>query len=99
MRETTVAQKLGAEFLGTFVLVFGGAGSAVFAATFMAPNIVAGQSVHLGPRERDRSGMVDDDRGVDEGHGVEVVGGQQRIGDGPDRTVGIVEGDHQWTLG
>lgn len=48
MREPTLSQKLGAEFLGTFVLVFGGAGSAVFAATFMAGNLVAGQSVHLG---------------------------------------------------
>ena len=48
MRETTLAQKLGAEFLGTFWLVFGGCGSAVFAATFVVPNVVAGQSLHLG---------------------------------------------------
>lgn len=48
MRQTTLAQKLGAEFLGTFWLVFGGCGSAVFAATFVAPNVVAGQSLHLG---------------------------------------------------
>jgi aquaporin Z len=41
-------QRLGAEFLGTFLLVFGGCGSAIFAAAFMAPNVVAGQSVHLG---------------------------------------------------
>lgn len=43
-----MAQRLAAEFLGTFVLVFGGCGSAIFAAGFMAPNLVAGQSVHLG---------------------------------------------------
>ena len=48
MRNPSIAQRLGAEFLGTFWLVFGGCGSAIFAATFMAPNIVAGQSVHLG---------------------------------------------------
>ena len=48
MRETTLAQKLGAEFLGTFWLVYGGCGSAVFAATFVVPNVVAGQSLHLG---------------------------------------------------
>ena len=48
MRETTLSQKLGAEFLGTFWLVFAGAGTAVFAATFVAGNVVAGQSLHLG---------------------------------------------------
>jgi aquaporin Z len=34
MPEPTLGAKLGAEFLGTFWLVFGGCGSAVFAATF-----------------------------------------------------------------
>ena len=41
MRETTLGQKLGAEFLGTFWLVFGGCGTAVFAASFVAGNVVA----------------------------------------------------------
>ena len=35
MREPTLAAKLGAEFLGTFWLVFGGCGSAILAATFL----------------------------------------------------------------
>lgn len=43
-----MTQRLGAEALGTFWLVFGGCGSAIFAATFVAPNIVAGQSMLLG---------------------------------------------------
>ena len=34
MREPTLGAKLGAEFLGTFWLVFGGCGSAILAATF-----------------------------------------------------------------
>ena len=41
-------QRLGAEFLGTFWLVFGGCGAAIYTATFLAPNVVAGQSVQLG---------------------------------------------------
>ena len=48
MTTPTMVQRLGAELLGTFWLVFGGCGSAVFAATYLAPNVVAGQSVQLG---------------------------------------------------
>ena len=48
MRETSLPQKLGAEFLGTFWLVFAGAGTAVFAASFVAGNVVAGQCLLLG---------------------------------------------------
>ena len=48
MTTPTMAQRLGAELLGTFWLVFGGCGSAVFAAVFLAPNVVAGQSIQLG---------------------------------------------------
>ncbi|MGL4745307.1 MAG: aquaporin Z [Dermatophilaceae bacterium] len=48
MTTPTMAQRLGAEFLGTFWLVFGGCGSAVYAAAFVAPNVVAGQSIHVG---------------------------------------------------
>ncbi|KRE57041.1 aquaporin Z [Phycicoccus sp. Soil748] len=48
MRTPPLSSRLGAEALGTFWLVFGGCGSAVFAAKFLAPNVVAGQSVQLG---------------------------------------------------
>ncbi|MGL4177370.1 MAG: aquaporin Z [Dermatophilaceae bacterium] len=48
MTTPTMTQRLGAEFLGTFWLVFGGCGSAVYAAGFVAPNVVAGQSIHVG---------------------------------------------------
>jgi aquaporin Z len=48
MTTPTMVQRLAAEFLGTFWLVFGGAGTAVFTATFLQPNVVAGQSVQLG---------------------------------------------------
>jgi aquaporin Z len=44
----SLTQRLGAEFLGTFWLVFGGCGSAIFAAAFLAPNVTSGQSIHLG---------------------------------------------------
>ncbi len=37
MQEPPLAAKLGAEFLGTFWLVFGGCGSAVLAAEFLSP--------------------------------------------------------------
>ena len=43
-----MSSRLGAEALGTFWLVFGGCGSAIFASKFLAPNVVAGQSVQLG---------------------------------------------------
>lgn len=48
MRTPTMLQRLGAELLGTFWLVFAGCGSAVFAGTFLAPNVVAGQSFQVG---------------------------------------------------
>ena len=48
MNEPKMAQRLAAEFLGTFWLVFGGAGSAVFAAVYLTPNNTAGQSFQLG---------------------------------------------------
>lgn len=43
--EPTTAQRLGAEFLGTFVLVLGGCGSAVLAATFLTAD---GTSLGIG---------------------------------------------------
>ena len=48
MRTPAMSSRLGAEALGTFWLVFGGCGSAIFAAKFLEPNVVAGQSVQLG---------------------------------------------------
>ncbi len=48
MRTPALSSRLGAEALGTFWLVFGGCGSAIFAAKYLAPNVVAGQSVQLG---------------------------------------------------
>ena len=48
MRTPAMSSRLGAEALGTFWLVFGGCGSAIFAAKYLAPNVVAGQSIQLG---------------------------------------------------
>lgn len=48
MRIPALRSRLAAEALGTFWLVFGGCGSAVFAAKYLAPNVVAGQSIQLG---------------------------------------------------
>jgi aquaporin Z len=48
MRTPAFSSRLAAEALGTFWLVFGGCGTAIFAAKFLAPNVVAGQSVQLG---------------------------------------------------
>jgi aquaporin Z len=49
MTSPTMVQRLGAEFLGTFWLVFGGCGSAIFAAKFVVPSVVVGSGgVQLG---------------------------------------------------
>lgn len=45
---TTVRQRLLAEFLGTFVLVLGGCGAAVFSSTFSRGSLTAGSSGPLG---------------------------------------------------
>ena len=46
MTTPTMFQRLGAEFLGTFWLVFGGCGAAIYSATFLSP--VSGGAVQLG---------------------------------------------------
>src|SRR6478736_668000 len=48
MRTPALTSRLGAEALGTFWLVFGGCGSAIFSAKYLAPNVVAGQGIQLG---------------------------------------------------
>ena len=48
MRTPPLTSRLGAEALGTFWLVFGGCGSAVFAAKFLAPDVPSGQGLQLG---------------------------------------------------
>ena len=48
MRTPALTTRLAAEAVGTFWLVFAGVGTAVFAAKFVAPNVVAGQSLQVG---------------------------------------------------
>src|SRR6476620_12101951 len=45
MRTPALTSRLGAEALGTFWLVFGGCGSAIFSAKYLAPNDETGQGV------------------------------------------------------
>ncbi|HRW20202.1 MAG TPA: aquaporin Z [Dermatophilaceae bacterium] len=47
--QPALSKRLGAELLGTFWLVFGGCGSAIFAATFTTePGVAGGQPVQIG---------------------------------------------------
>jgi len=48
MQEPSLGAKLGAEFLGTFWVVFGGCGSAVLAAKFLSADSATGTQVQLG---------------------------------------------------
>ena len=50
-----LSSKLGAEFVGTFVLVFGGTGSAVLAANFLDPTAPTPVSGSASPASRSRS--------------------------------------------
>lgn len=48
MRTPALTSRLAAEAVGTFWLVFAGCGTAIFTAKFLAPNVVAGQSLQVG---------------------------------------------------
>ena len=49
MKTPTMVQRLGAEFVGTFWLVFGGCGAAIYSAKFLVPGVIAGSGgVQLG---------------------------------------------------
>ena len=51
-----LSARLGAEFVGTFVLVFGGTGSAVLAASFLTPRAPTAGSGSASPASRWRLG-------------------------------------------
>ena len=59
MRIPALSSRLAAEALGTFWLVFGGCGSAIFAAKFLTPNVVAGQTYTYFVRAKNSSGSKD----------------------------------------
>ncbi len=48
MRTPALSSRLAAEAIGTFWLVFGGCGSAIYTAKFLAPSVVAGAPFQLG---------------------------------------------------